>query len=101
MSDSAPVKPTLKDLGKAYAETVARTSLRGRARSVEPLLETLAGFGMTEVTDEGRYAISASLDIGARCDWNSLHNLCRFRRPTQSMCQLDLILANCYGLVCS
>ncbi|OWU68949.1 RNA-binding protein [Roseovarius sp. 22II1-1F6A] len=53
----AAVREALEDLGEADAETVARTFLRGRAKSVEPLLETLAGLGMAEITDEGRYAI--------------------------------------------
>ena len=53
----AAVREALEDLGEADAETVARTFLRGRAKSVEPLLETLAGLGMAEMTDEGRYAI--------------------------------------------
>jgi hypothetical protein len=53
----AAVREVLEDLGEADAETVARTFLRGRAKSVEPLLETLAGLGMAEMTDEGRYAI--------------------------------------------
>ncbi|MGR3761813.1 class I SAM-dependent DNA methyltransferase [Roseobacteraceae bacterium NS-SX3] len=53
----AAVREVLEDLGEADAETVARTFLRGRAKSVQPLLETLAGLGMAEMTDEGRYAI--------------------------------------------
>lgn len=53
----AAVREALEDLGEADAETVARTFTRGRAKAVEPLLETLAGLGMAEVTVEGRYAI--------------------------------------------
>lgn len=46
----------LKSLGEADAETIARTFRRGCAGSVESLLETLAGLGMAEMTDAGRYA---------------------------------------------
>ncbi|MDT0682305.1 DNA methyltransferase [Roseicyclus sp. F158] len=53
----AAVREALEDLGEADAETVARTFTRGRATTVAPLLETLAGLGMAEMTDEGRYAI--------------------------------------------
>jgi hypothetical protein len=53
----AAVREALEDLGEADAETVARTFLRGRAQTVAPLLETLAGLGMAEVTEEGRYVI--------------------------------------------
>ncbi|PZX18415.1 type II restriction/modification system DNA methylase subunit YeeA [Palleronia aestuarii] len=53
----AAVCEALEDLGEADAETVARTFARGRATTVAPLLETLAGLGMAEMTDEGRYAI--------------------------------------------
>ena len=53
----AAVREALETLGEADAETVARTFHRGQARSVAPLLETLAGLGMAGVTAEGRYAI--------------------------------------------
>ncbi|SDJ55485.1 Type II restriction/modification system, DNA methylase subunit YeeA [Salipiger marinus] len=53
----AAVRGVLEDLGEADAETVARTFMRGRATSVERLLETLAGLGMAEITSEGRYVI--------------------------------------------
>ncbi|SFP52013.1 RNA-binding protein [Tranquillimonas alkanivorans] len=51
------VREVLEDLGEADAETVARTFMRGRATTVAPLLETLAGLGMAEVIEEGRYAV--------------------------------------------
>ncbi len=53
----AAVREVLEDPGEADAETVARTFARGRAKSVEPLLETLAGLGMAEMTEEGRYVV--------------------------------------------
>ncbi|WP_370318229.1 class I SAM-dependent DNA methyltransferase [Salipiger sp. IMCC34102] len=53
----AAVREALEDLGEADAEAVARTFTRGRATTVAPLLETLAGLGMAEMTEEGRYAI--------------------------------------------
>lgn len=53
----AAVREALEDLGEADAETVARTFMRGRATAVAPLLETLAGLGMAEITAEGRYAV--------------------------------------------
>jgi hypothetical protein len=53
----AAVREVLEDLGEADAETVARTFIRGRSKAIEPLLETLAGLGMVEMTGEGRYAI--------------------------------------------
>ena len=50
------VREALETLGEADARTVARTFARGRAASVEPLLETLAGLGMIEATGQGTYA---------------------------------------------
>ena len=51
----AAVREVLEDLGEADAEAVARTFHRGRAASVAPLLETLAGLGMARAEDGGRY----------------------------------------------
>ncbi len=50
------VREALETLGEADAEIIARTFHRGRAGSVAPLLEALAGLGMAEMTDGGRYA---------------------------------------------
>ena len=52
----AAVREALEDLGEADAEAIARSFHRGRAKSVAPLLETLAGLGMAEVGEGGRYA---------------------------------------------
>ncbi|GGE25329.1 hypothetical protein GCM10011360_12150 [Primorskyibacter flagellatus] len=49
------VREALETLGEADAETIARTFHRGRAGSVEPLLETLAGLGMAEAIDNNLY----------------------------------------------
>lgn len=51
------VREALETLGEADAEAIARTFHRGRAGSVAPLLETLAGLGMAGQTDGGRYAL--------------------------------------------
>ena len=51
----AAVLDALEDLGEAAAEIVARTFLRGRATTVAPPLEMVAGLAMAEMTDEGRY----------------------------------------------
>jgi hypothetical protein len=52
----AAVRATLSDLGTATPEQVARTFNRGRARSVQPLLESLAALGQARVIEGGRFA---------------------------------------------
>ena len=51
------VREALETLGEADAEAIARTFRRGRAGSVMPLLETLAGLGMAECTDGRHYSL--------------------------------------------
>ena len=52
----AAVRATLSDLGTATPEQVARTFNRGRAGSVQPLLESLAALGQARVIEGGRFA---------------------------------------------
>jgi len=52
----AAVRATLSDLGTATPEQVARTFQRGRAGSVQPLLESLAALGQARVIEGGRFA---------------------------------------------
>jgi len=52
----AAVRATLSDLGTATPEQVARTFQRGRAGSVQPLLESLAALGHARTLDGGRFA---------------------------------------------
>ena len=52
----AAVRVTLSDLGTATPEQVARTFQRGRAGSVQPLLESLAALGQARTLDGGRFA---------------------------------------------
>ena len=50
------MRATLSDLGTATPEQVARTFNRGRAGSVQPLLESLAALGQARVIEGGRFA---------------------------------------------
>jgi len=52
----AAVRATLSDLGTATPEQVARTFQRGRAGSLQPLLESLAALGHARTLDGGRFA---------------------------------------------
>ncbi|KNX40175.1 hypothetical protein ROTO_32990 [Roseovarius tolerans] len=52
----AAVRATLSDLGTATPEQVARTFQRGRAGSVQPLLESLAALGQARIIEGGRFA---------------------------------------------
>jgi len=52
----AAVRATLSDLGLATPEQVARTFQRGRAGSVQPLLESLAALGQARIIEGGRFA---------------------------------------------
>jgi len=52
----AAVRATLSDLGTATPEQVARTFQRGRAGSVQPLLESLAAIGQARLIEGGRFA---------------------------------------------
>jgi len=51
------VREALEELGEADAETVARVFTRGRAKTIAPLLETLAGMGKAMTDGAGRYMI--------------------------------------------
>ncbi|MGR3593057.1 MAG: class I SAM-dependent DNA methyltransferase [Limimaricola soesokkakensis] len=51
------VREALEELGEADAETVARVFMRGRAKTIAPLLETLAGMGKAMTDGAGRYMI--------------------------------------------
>jgi len=52
----AAVQAALSDLGEATPEQVARQFQRGRAGTVQPLLETLSALGHARLTDGGRFA---------------------------------------------
>lgn len=51
------VREALEELGEGDAESVARVFLRGRAKTIAPLLETLAGMGKAMSDGAGRYMI--------------------------------------------
>ncbi|MGL4320570.1 MAG: type IIL restriction-modification enzyme MmeI, partial [Paracoccaceae bacterium] len=53
----AAVQKALISLGVATPEQIAREFARGRAASVQPLLETLASVGLARMGDDGRYAV--------------------------------------------
>ena len=52
----AAVRATLTNLGTATPEQVARQFQRGRAGSVQPLLESLAALGQARLIEGGRFA---------------------------------------------
>lgn len=52
----AAVRAALSDLGTATPEQVARHFQRGRATTVEPLLQSLAALGQARRTEDGRFA---------------------------------------------
>ena len=52
----AGVREALQGLGEASPEQVARHFKRGRSKTVEPLLETLAALGQARKLGDGRYA---------------------------------------------
>lgn len=53
----AAVRTALVDLGPATPEELARRFKRGRASTVQPLLESLAAIGQARITEAGRYAL--------------------------------------------
>ncbi|WP_092778065.1 class I SAM-dependent DNA methyltransferase [Jannaschia pohangensis] len=53
----AAVREALSDLGQATPEQVARQFKRGRAATVQPLLDSLTALGQAQVVDGGRYAM--------------------------------------------
>ncbi len=53
----AAVRAALSDLGEATPEQVARTFKRGRAATVQPLLESLTALGHARLVDGGRFAV--------------------------------------------
>ncbi len=52
----AAVREALSEMGEATPEQVARRFMRGRAATVEPLMESLAALGQAERTEDERYA---------------------------------------------
>ena len=52
----AAVRNALSDLGTATPEQVARQFQRGRAGSVQPLLESLAALGQARLVEGGNFA---------------------------------------------
>jgi hypothetical protein len=52
----AAVREALSDLGEATPEQVARQFKRGRANTVQPLLESLTALGQARATEGGRFA---------------------------------------------
>lgn len=53
----AAVQSALHDLGEATPEQIARQFQRGRAGTVQPLLESLTALGHARPTDGGRFAV--------------------------------------------
>jgi hypothetical protein len=52
----AAVRAALADMGEATPEQVARQFKRGRAGTVQPLLESLTALGQARTTEDGRFA---------------------------------------------
>jgi hypothetical protein len=52
----AAVREALGEMGEATPEQIARRFVRGQARTVEPLMESLAALGQAELGENGRYA---------------------------------------------
>ncbi|WP_298256542.1 DNA methyltransferase [uncultured Litoreibacter sp.] len=52
----AAVREALTEMGEATPEQIARRFVRGRAVTVEPLMDSLAALGQAEKGDNGRYA---------------------------------------------
>ncbi|MCF2905525.1 class I SAM-dependent DNA methyltransferase [Octadecabacter sp. CECT 8868] len=52
----AAVREALSEMGEATPEQIARRFVRGRAVTVEPLMESLAALGQAEKGADGRYA---------------------------------------------
>ena len=52
----AAVRTILSDMGEATPEQIARQFKRGRAASVQPLLESLAALGQARLIEGGRFA---------------------------------------------
>lgn len=53
----AAVREALSDLGEATPEQVARQFKRGRAATVQPLLQSLTALGQARIDDKGRFAL--------------------------------------------
>ncbi|GGF60696.1 hypothetical protein SAMN05216376_10612 [Mameliella alba] len=53
----ATVREALSDLGEATPEQVARQFKRGRAATVQPLLQSLTALGQARIDDKGRFAL--------------------------------------------
>jgi len=53
----AAVQAALYDLGEATPEQVARQFARGRATTVQPLLESLTALGQARITEGGQFAV--------------------------------------------
>lgn len=53
----AAVQAALYDLGEATPEQIARQFQRGRAGTVQPLLESLTALGHARLTEAGRFAV--------------------------------------------
>jgi hypothetical protein len=52
----AAVREALTEMGEATPEQIARRFVRGQARTVAPLMESLAALGQAELGTNGRYA---------------------------------------------
>ena len=52
----AAVREALSVMGEATPEQIARRFVRGRAVTVEPLMESLAALGQAEKGEDGRFA---------------------------------------------
>jgi hypothetical protein len=52
----AAVREALSEMGEATPEQIARRFVRGRAVTVEPLMDSLAALGQAERGEDGRYA---------------------------------------------
>lgn len=52
----AAVREALQDMGEATPDQIARRFLHARAKTVEPLMQSLAALGQAELGEDGRYA---------------------------------------------
>jgi hypothetical protein len=52
----AAVREALDEMGEATPEQIARRFVRGQARTIEPLMESLAALGHAERGEDGRFA---------------------------------------------
>jgi hypothetical protein len=52
----AAMREALSEMGEATPEQIARRFVRGQARTISPLIESLAAMGYADKCEDGRYA---------------------------------------------